>query len=157
MEKAEPVQFRFTLCLRDQRSMWMQDGRKVYMDSYMTSNGSCFMVTWTMFKKPLLGGRPYTKPGEHGTPNTHNHWFILFYHVWGSAWIEIHWNSIWLRGPVTYCFTLHLRICDHTSWFWRCLGTTSYTFFLDIFLGALTIPWSRLLACVWSASYTHIR
>ena len=24
------------------------------MDSYMTSNGSCFIVTWTIFKKRLL-------------------------------------------------------------------------------------------------------
>jgi hypothetical protein len=32
----------------------MQDGCKVYMDSYMTSNGSCFMVTWTIFKNHLL-------------------------------------------------------------------------------------------------------
>ena len=32
----------------------MQDGCKVYMDSYMTSNGSCFMVTWTIFKNYLL-------------------------------------------------------------------------------------------------------
>ena len=49
------------------------------------------------FQKPPLGGRPNTKPGDHGTPNAHNRWFILFYHVWGPAWIEIHWNSIWLR------------------------------------------------------------
>ena len=27
---------------------------KVYMDSYMASNGSCFMVTWTTFKIHLL-------------------------------------------------------------------------------------------------------
>ena len=27
---------------------------KVYMDSYMTSNGSCYMVTWTIFKNHLL-------------------------------------------------------------------------------------------------------
>jgi hypothetical protein len=27
---------------------------KVYMDSYMASNGSCFMVTWTIFKTHLL-------------------------------------------------------------------------------------------------------
>jgi hypothetical protein len=27
----------------------------VYMDSYMISNGSCFMVTWTTFKNCLLG------------------------------------------------------------------------------------------------------
>jgi hypothetical protein len=27
---------------------------KVYMDSYMASNGSCFMVTWTILKNHLL-------------------------------------------------------------------------------------------------------
>ena len=27
---------------------------KVYMDSYMVSNGSCFMVTWIIFKNHLL-------------------------------------------------------------------------------------------------------
>ena len=32
----------------------MQDGCKVYMDSYMASNESCFMVTWTIFKNLLL-------------------------------------------------------------------------------------------------------
>jgi hypothetical protein len=33
----------------------MQDGYKVYMDSYMTSNGLCFMVTWTiLFQNRLL-------------------------------------------------------------------------------------------------------
>ena len=40
--------------LRDQRSKWMQGGCRVYMESYMASNGSCFMVTWTTFKKHLL-------------------------------------------------------------------------------------------------------
>jgi hypothetical protein len=54
VEKAEPVQVRFTLFLRDQHSMWMQDGRKVYMDSYMASNVSCLMVAWTIFKYHLL-------------------------------------------------------------------------------------------------------
>ena len=32
----------------------MQDGCKVYMDSYMASNGSCFMVIWIIFKNHLL-------------------------------------------------------------------------------------------------------
>jgi hypothetical protein len=27
---------------------------KVYMDSYMASNGSCFMLTWTVSKNHLL-------------------------------------------------------------------------------------------------------
>ena len=52
--KAEPVQVCFTLHLRDQQSMWMQDGCEVYMVSYMASNGSCFMVTWIIFNNHLL-------------------------------------------------------------------------------------------------------
>ena len=32
----------------------MQDGCKVHVDSYMASNGSCFMVTWTIIKNHLL-------------------------------------------------------------------------------------------------------
>ena len=40
--KAEHVQVRFTLRLRDQQSMWMQNGC-VYMDSYM----AC--IKWIMF------------------------------------------------------------------------------------------------------------
>ena len=32
----------------------MIGGRKVYMDSYMTSTGTCFMVTWTIVKNHLL-------------------------------------------------------------------------------------------------------
>jgi hypothetical protein len=56
----------------------MQDGSKVHMDSYMASNGSCFMVTWTIFKTPL-GGRSNTKPGDHGTLNFHNSWFFIFF------------------------------------------------------------------------------
>jgi hypothetical protein len=32
----------------------MQDGCRVYMDSYMTSNRSCFMVIWIIFKNYLL-------------------------------------------------------------------------------------------------------
>jgi hypothetical protein len=32
----------------------MQDGCEVCMDSYMASNGPCFMVPWTIFKNHLL-------------------------------------------------------------------------------------------------------
>ena len=57
VEKVGLVQVHFTLCLRDQWSKWMQDGCKVYMDSYMASNWSCFMVTWTILKNyPLEVG-----------------------------------------------------------------------------------------------------
>ena len=101
------------------------------------------------FQTPPLGGRPNTKPGDHSTPNAHNRWFILFYHVWGPAWIEIHWNSIWLRarshmtshyiwGSVT---TLH-NVGGVLGWH------------LDTFFWALTISWSHVLAHVWSGPYT---
>ena len=32
----------------------MQDGCKVYMDSYVALNGSCFMVAWIVFKNHFL-------------------------------------------------------------------------------------------------------
>ena len=32
----------------------MQDGREVYVDPYMALNGSCFIITWTIFKNHLL-------------------------------------------------------------------------------------------------------
>ena len=32
----------------------MQDESKVHMDSYMASNGSSLMVTWTIFKNYML-------------------------------------------------------------------------------------------------------
>ena len=54
VENVEPVQVCFTLHLRDPWSMWVQDGCKVYMDSYVASNGSCFMVTWIISKTHLL-------------------------------------------------------------------------------------------------------
>ena len=112
-------------------------------------------IKWIMFhghldyfQKPPLGGRPNTKPGDHGTPNAHNHWFILFYHVWGPAWIEIHWNSIWLRA--------RSHMTSHYTWgsvttlhdFGGVLGWP-----LDTFFWALTIKWSRLLAHVWNAPW----
>ena len=123
--KVEPVHVRFTLHLRDEWSKWMQGGCILYMDSCMASSGSCFMVTWSIFKKPPLGGRPNTKPlGDHGTPNAHNCWFIVLYCVWGPALIEIHRNSTWLRTRSHMTSrTLHLRVHDHTTWLWRCLGT----------------------------------
>ena len=42
-------------------------------------------IKWIIFRghldyiqKPPLGGSPNTKPGDHGTPNAHDPWFILF-------------------------------------------------------------------------------
>ena len=43
--------------------------------------GHVFMVTWTSFKNHLLEVGLTLNRGDHGTPNAHNHRFILFYHV----------------------------------------------------------------------------
>ena len=73
VDKAEQVQVRFTIRLRDQRSKWMQDECKVYM----ASNGSRFTITWTMKKEiPSFWGRPNIKLGDPDTPKFQNHWFI---------------------------------------------------------------------------------
>ena len=130
------------------RSMWMQDGCKVYMDSYMASNGPRFMVTWTILKTLVLGVRPHTKPGKpwHSECSC-----PLIYSILSCATTRMNRNSSkqqLVEGPSTYDFTLHLRVRDHTPWFWRCVGTTAFGHFL---FRALTISWSWLLACeVWS-------
>ena len=141
VEKEELIQICFTLCSRDQRTLWMQGGCNVHMDSYM----ALLHGYLDYFQNPPLGGRPNTKSGDHGTPNTHNRCFILFYHVRGPTWIDIRWNNIWLRarshmtshytrGSVT---ALH----DFGGEFGRPLNT---------FFWALTISRSQLLARVWS-------
>ena len=102
------------------------------------------------FQKTSLGGTPNTKLGDHGTPNSNNGWFILFYHVWGPARIEIHWYNIWLRA--------RSHMASHYTWG----STTTLHDFgsvlrrsLDTFFWALTISWSRLLACVWSCPWSR--
>ena len=78
VEKAELVQVHFTLRSREQQSMWMQDGCWVYMDSYIASNNSCFMVTWTMFNNHLLEvGLTQHKLEDHVNPDP----FDLFYFI----------------------------------------------------------------------------
>ena len=89
VEKRELVQVHLTLRSRDQRSMWMQEGCKIYMHAYMASNGSCFMITRAISRNHLLEGRPNIKSGDHGTLNSHICWFILLYYVWEPTWIEI--------------------------------------------------------------------
>jgi hypothetical protein len=129
VEKLEPAQVRFTHCLRDQHSMWMQDGCKVYMDSYMASNGSCFMAIWTIYKNHLLevGLTQHLEAMALRTLTTvdffyfitcedpHEQNFIKLAFGWGPG-------HIWLH--------LHLRIRDHTTWFWRCVGTAFGHFLL---------------------------
>ena len=143
--------------------MWMQDGCRVYMDSYMVLNGLCFMGYFR--KKPLLGGSSDTKPGDHGNPNAHSRWLILFYRVWGGHMIR---NLIEVEGLVTYDFTLYLRIRDHTAWFWRCVGTTFGHFLLSSHNFMVTalgscVKWPLLyskangMMSLWGLTQTHTR
>ena len=148
VEKAEPVQVRFTLRMRDQRSMWTQDGCKVYMDSYLASKGSCFIVTWTIFKNHLMEV-PLTQNRE-----TMALWTLttigLFYFImcedphewkftkitfgWGPSHIQLHTTreGLWPHYMI-------LEVCWDGLW--------------DTFFWALTISWSRLLARVWSGPW----
>ena len=82
------------------------------------------------FQKPPLEGRPNTKSGDHGTPNAHKCWFILFYHVGGPSrikkFIEIAfdwgpghlWLHTTLEGRWPHCMAL--EVC------WDGLGTLSF-------------------------------
>ena len=102
------------------------------------------------FQKPPLGGRPNTKLGDHGTPNAHKCWFILLHHVWGPAWIAIHWYTMWLRALS--------RVTSHDTWE---SVTTLHDFGgalerpLDTFFRALTISRLWLLAHVGSGPKSH--
>jgi hypothetical protein len=103
------------------------------------------MVIWTIFKNHHL------EVGLTQNRETMALWMLTtigllcFYHVWGPKWIEILWNSIWLRAQ--------LHVTSNYSWgfvmtlhdFGGVLGQLLNTFFW-----ALTISWSRLLARVWS-------
>ena len=144
VEKAEPVLVHFTLRLRDQRTKWIQDECKVYMDFYMALYGSCFMVTWTIFKNHFL---EVGVPQNRETMALRNLTTIdlLYFVMWEDpSRIEIHWNSIWsrARSHTTSQYTWGLVTTLHG--FGSVLGRP-----LDTSFG-LTILWSQPLARVWS-------
>ena len=145
VEKEEPVQVCFTLCSRDRRSIWMHHGCKVYMDPYMASNGSCFMVTQTIFTNHLMEAGLTQNRETVALHMLKTFDFIIFYHVWRPAWIGIHWDNIWLRvqSHTTSHYTRRsvTMLHDHGGELGRPL---------DTFFGPLTILWSQLLARVWN-------
>jgi hypothetical protein len=150
VEKVEPIRVQLTLRLRDQRSMWMKDGCKIYMDSYMASTGLCFMVTWIVFINHLseigLTHNQETRPWHSACSQP---FFYFIVSCVKTAWIDIHWNSISL-SPITYDFTLHSKIRDRTTWFWRCVGTTFGHFLLGSHNSMVTV----LGSCVKRPLYT---
>ena len=77
-------------------------------------------IEWIMFimehhlhyyQKTPLGGKSNTKPEDHGFPNAHNQWFIVFYRMRGPG-------HIWL-WIVTGS---HIHIALEGPWFWSRVG-----------------------------------
>jgi hypothetical protein len=111
----------------------MQDGCKVFMDSYIASNGSCFMVTWTIFQKHLseVG---LTQNWETMALRTLTivdlFYFIdLFYCIMcEDPHNKNPLKKHMVEGPVTCGFTLHLRVRDHVilEVFWDNLWILSF-------------------------------
>jgi hypothetical protein len=74
---------------------WMH--AKVYMDSYMASNGSCSMVTWTI-SKPTSRRYAEHKTGKPWYTEISSIDLSCFIMCEDFLWIETHWNSIWFRA-----------------------------------------------------------
>ena len=93
-------------------SKWMQEGCKVYMNSCMILNLSCFMVTWIILKNYLLEVGLTQKWETMALRILTTIDLVYLIMCDDFAWIEINLNSIWLRAPFTYAFTLgpiHMR------------------------------------------------
>ena len=125
VEKAEPVQVHFTLRLRNQQSYvnarWML--KSTWIDSYVASNNSCFMVTWIVFKKHLLEVG-LTQNQETMVlrmlttvnlfyfimcEDPHEEKFIEIAFGWGPGHIWLH-NT--LEGPCPHCMILEVTWDD---------------------------------------------
>ena len=152
VEKAKLVQVRFTLYLRAHRSMWMQDGCKVYMDFYMALNGSYLIhVTWTIFKKPPLGGRPNTKPDRKTLKlQTLTTIDLLYFNMCEDPreWKLIETTFGWRHGHILWLHTtledpwphyMILEVCRDGLW--------TISFGLSQFHGH-----GSWLVCVWSGT-----
>ena len=93
----------------------MQDGCKVYVGPYMASNGSCFMVTWTIFNNHLLEVG-LTQNQETMAFQTLTTIHLIFY--LSSVRIRMNRNSLkkhLVEVLVAYDFTPDLRTRDHTT------------------------------------------
>ena len=75
---------------------------------------------------------------------------VGFSYFSGPAWIEIHWNSIWLRARDIW---LSHYTCGSVTTLHEFGGELGRP--LDTFFWALTISWSRLLAHMWNDPKYH--
>jgi hypothetical protein len=130
----------------------MQDGCKVYMDSYMASYESCFMVTCIIFQIHLLEVGLTQNLETMALPTLTTVGSSYFTTSENPTWIDIHWNSIWsrTRSHVTSHYTRGSVTTLHD--FGGVLGRT-----LDTFFWALTyFMVTALGSCVkWPFSMGH--
>ena len=70
---------------------------KSALDSYMTSNGSCFMVTWIILKNQLLEVDLTQNWKTTALRNLITNDLLYSIMCEDPTWIKIHWKSIWLR------------------------------------------------------------
>ena len=124
-------QFALTLRLRDQWSKGMQDGCEVYMDSYMASNGPCFMVTWTIFKNQLLEVGLRCSWEIMALQNLIIIDLLCCIICEDPTWIDFHWNSyspranyIWLHTTLESSWSQYMILKVSRDGLWtRLLGS----------------------------------
>ena len=147
VEKMELVQVPVTLNLTYQRECEM-DVESTWIPTWHRM-GRVSMGTWTIFKNRLLKvhliqNQEIMTLRMITTVDLFH--FIMHEDLHEYRFLELRFG----RGPDhIYIFTLHLRVRNHATWFWRWLGTA----FGHLFFWALTISWSHLLARVWSRPY----
>ena len=117
-------------CKMDVKSTWIPTWHQM---NHVNGHLDCF-------QKLPFGDRPNTRLDDHGTPNAHNRWYILIYHVWRPAWIEIHWNNIWLEAQS--------QMTSHYTW-----GSVTT---LQDFGGELGRPFGHLLLGSHKATVTAL-
>ena len=148
---------------------WKRRRRSKFASHYVWgTNGVCeckvdvkstWIPTWhrmvhghlDYFQNQLSCRQANTKLGDHGTPNAQKMLICFSISCVRHAWIQIHRNSIWLRA--------RSHMSSHYTWgsvtklhdSGGVLGRPSDTFFW-----ALTISWSRPLACVSSGPKVRV-
>ena len=119
---------------------WHQMGHVLWLLGFVFEN--CLLEVGLTRNREIMALWTFTTVG-----------LFYLYHVWGPAWIETHWNSIWLR--IWSRMTSHYTwgSVDHTTWSWRCVGTA----FGRFLLGSHNFMVMALGSCVKWPSHTRLR
>ena len=88
----------------------MQDGCKVYMEAYLASNILCFMTTLTIFNNHLLDVGLTQNREFMALQTLRTVDLFLFLSCVRTRMNRNSLKQCLVEGPITYDFTLHLRI-----------------------------------------------